>query len=163
MFRRRMKMGGQFRNSTWDPILIISQIFALQFVIYCTLGIWNAFTTAIAGLPRSLDCLFSYQYIHVRDNTGQLVITSFVINSLTGALALWFIVQRTKQCLDFSATAHLIHLFVCWSYNGYFPVSMSWWVLNTVCLAIMCVCGEFLCMRTELKSIPLNMGPKADL
>ncbi|CAB3370757.1 Hypothetical predicted protein [Cloeon dipterum] len=117
----------------------------------------------VSGLPRSLDCLFSYQYIHVRDNTGQLVITSFVINSLTGALALWFIVQRTKQCLDFSATAHLIHLFVCWSYNGYFPVSMSWWVLNTVCLAIMCVCGEFLCMRTELKSIPLNMGPKADL
>jgi protein SYS1 len=84
MNRRKGKMGGQFRNSTWDPILIVSQILALQFVLYSTLGIWNAFTTALVGLPRSLDCLFSYQYIHVRDNSGQLVITSFVLNSLTG-------------------------------------------------------------------------------
>jgi hypothetical protein len=84
---------------------------------------------------------------------------SFVLRSL----ALWFIVKRTKQCLDFSGTAHLIHLLVCWSYNGAFPSSMSWWVLNIVCLAIMCVCAEFLCMRTELKAIPLNLGPKADL
>jgi hypothetical protein len=79
------------------------------------------------------------------------------------ALGLWFIVQRTKQCLDFSSTAHLIHLIVCWYYNGHFPNAFSWWLLNLVCLTIMCVSGEFLCMRTELQAIPLNMGPKADL
>lgn len=79
------------------------------------------------------------------------------------AVGLWFIVQRTKQCLDFSSTAHLIHLIVCWYYNGHFPSAFSWWLLNLACLTIMCVSGEFLCMRTELQAIPLNMGPKADL
>lgn len=97
MHRRKGKMGGQFRNSTWDPILIVSQILALQFVLYGTLGIWNAFTTALVGLPRSLDCLFSYQYIHVRDNSGQLVITSFVLNSLTGYVEMVIYIMQLQQ------------------------------------------------------------------
>ncbi|KAF4521908.1 hypothetical protein B566_EDAN007463 [Ephemera danica] len=66
------KMGGQFRNSTWDPILIVSQIFALQCVLYLTLGGWNIVMTFLFGLPRSLDRLFSYHEIHVRDYGGQL-------------------------------------------------------------------------------------------
>lgn len=47
-----------------------------------------------------------------------------------------------------------------------FPVNMSWWLLNAVCAAIMCVCGEFLCLRTELKEIPVGyaaLNSKADL
>ncbi|PSN51089.1 Protein SYS1 [Blattella germanica] len=157
------KMTGQFRNTTWDPLLIVSQIIALQCVMYVGLGLWMAFMDLLVGSSRSLDHLFKYQEIHVRDFGGKLVITAFVLNALVGALGLWFIVQRTKQCLDFSSTAHLIHLVVCWYYNGHFPSAFSWWLLNLVCLAIMCVCGEFLCMRTELQAIPLNMGPKADL
>jgi hypothetical protein len=42
----------------------------------------------------------------------------------------------------------------------------SWWVINTVCIAVMCVSGEFLCMRTELRAIPVSMagaGQKVDL
>lgn len=40
----------------------------------------------------------------------------------------------------------------------------SWWVINTVCVAVMCVAGEFLCMRTELRAIPVNMSSqKVDL
>ncbi|XP_049834700.1 protein SYS1 homolog isoform X2 [Schistocerca gregaria] len=119
-------------------------------------------------LPKSQRCGITYfvkrkDEVHVRDVNGKLIITAFVLNALVGALGLWFIVQRTKQCLDFSCTAHLIHLIICWYYNSHFPSAFSWWLLNIVCLTIMCVCGEFLCMRTELQAIPLNMGPKADL
>ena len=32
------------------------------------------------------------------------------------------------------------------------------WVINLVCAALMCVTGEFLCMRTELRTIPVNMA-----
>lgn len=86
-----------------------------------------------------------------------------VLSFLDRSCGLWFLIQRTKQCLDFSCTAHLIHLFACWFYNGHFPSSISWWLLHIACLAIMCICGEFLCMRSELKAIPLSLGPKADL
>ncbi|KAG8235933.1 hypothetical protein J437_LFUL015998 [Ladona fulva] len=157
------KMSGQFRNSTWDPILIISQIVAIQCSLYVALGVWTIIMDGLIGSSRSLDHLFSYQEIHVRDFGGKLVIAAFILNSLMGAVGLWFIVQRTKLCLDFATTAHLIHLIVCWGYNGYFPSSLSWWVLNIACLTIMCVCGEFLCMQTELRAIPLRLGPKVDL
>ena len=79
------------------------------------------------------------------------------------ACSLWFVVQRTKLCLDFTVTTHFIHLLACWYYNGHFPFAFSWWVLNIACTAIMCVCAEFLCLRTQLKEIPLNVGQKVDL
>ncbi|XP_039291878.1 protein SYS1 homolog [Nilaparvata lugens] len=157
------KLTGQFRHSQWDPILIISQIVAMQSVYYVTLGLWIAAVNLLVGTSRSLDHLFKYQEIHVRDIPGKLIIASYVLNSLTGACSLWWLVQRTKQCLDFSCTLHLFHLLACWYYNGHFPASLSWWLLNSACLAIMCICGEFLCMRTELKAIPLNMAPRTDL
>lgn len=135
---------------------------------------------------------FSFQEIHVHDFGGRAVIAAFVLNSLTGfvflftlfllfkiiscliivkisisyfsrAIALWFIVCRTKQCLDFAATAHFLHLVICWHYNSHFPASLSWWLLNAACVTIMCVYGEYLCLRTELQAIPLSVGPKADL
>ena len=40
----------------------------------------------------------------------------------------------------------------------YCPIVFSWWVINTVCVALMCVSGEFLCMRTELRAIPVSMA-----
>ena len=82
---------------------------------------------------------------------------------ICSALGLWFIVCRTKQCLDFAVTLHCVHFFVCWIYNGHIPHTASWWILNLVGVTLMTVLGEFLCMRTEMKAIPLSMGPKVDL
>ncbi|XP_063218068.1 protein SYS1 homolog [Bacillus rossius redtenbacheri] len=157
------KLTGQFRSTTWDPFLIICQIISLQCIMYFGLGLWIFLVDLLAGSSRSLDHLFKYQEIHIHDFDGKLIITAFVLNALTSALGLWFVVQRTKQCLDFSATMHLFHLLACWGYNGHFPASPLWWLLNGACLTITCVCAEFLCMRTELQAIPLSLGPKADL
>lgn len=151
-------ISGQFRKTTWDPILIISQIIAVQCIMYCVLGIWIILMATVLGTAKSLDYAFQYQEIHVKDFTGYSVIVVFVINSVIGAVALWYLVQRTKQCMDFACTAHGIHLIFCWVYSGSFPVTFSWWCLNIVTASIMCVCGEFLCMKTELKAIPLCMN-----
>ncbi|EEB12748.1 conserved hypothetical protein [Pediculus humanus corporis] len=157
------KYCGQFRNSTWDPILIMSQIVALQALFYLSLGAIVFLMDCLLGSSRSLDHLFKYQEIHVRDLGGKLIIAGFIINALFGAFGLWFIVERTKQCLDFSSTAHLIHLIACWNYNSSFPNTLSWWLLNLACLGIMCISGEFLCLRSELRAIPINFTPKVDL
>ncbi|XP_003701089.1 sys1 golgi trafficking protein [Megachile rotundata] len=149
---------GQFRKTMWDPILIISQIIAVQTVMYFCLGLWIWVVASLIGTTKSLDYAFHYKEIHVRDFTGQFIIVIFVLNALIGAFALWWLVQRTKQCMDFACTAHLIHLLCCWVYNASFPSSFSWWCLNIVSLSIMCVCGEFLCMKTELQAIPLGIN-----
>jgi hypothetical protein len=57
------KVTGQFRNTTWDPLLIVSQIVALQCVMYVGLGLWTVFMDLLVGSSRSLDHLFKYQVI----------------------------------------------------------------------------------------------------
>ena len=80
------------------------------------------------------------------------------------ALGLWYMVQRSKQCTDFAFTVHFLHFLICWIYNRQFPHTVSWWLVNIVCIALMTVLGEFLCMRTELKAIPVSQAIKhADL
>ncbi|XP_059055832.1 protein SYS1 homolog [Achroia grisella] len=158
------KLTGSFRYTQWDPCLIISQIVAMQSVMYLTLCLLTAIMQDLTGSTRTLDHLFEYHEIHVRDNEGRSVIAAFVLNAVIGSFMLWNIVGRTKLCLDFSCTYHGIHLIVCWIYNGVFPTTFSWWTLNIACAAITCVTGEFLCLRTELQAIPLsNIGSKVDL
>lgn len=156
-------MVGQFRYTTWDPVLIVSQIVTMQAIFYGCLSAWMVVMDLLLGDAQSLDHIFSYQELEVRKVSGRMIIAAFVLNSISSAVGLWYVVKRTKQCLDFSVTAYVVHLFACWFYNCSFPSSVSWWLLCFVCTTLMCVCGEFLCMRTELKAIPVSMGPKVDL
>jgi len=158
-------MGG-FRSSVWDPWLLISQIFTIQSVFYLTFGSWVAIMDYIGGSNNSLDQLFGYDALQVKKFHGRLIMIAYVLNALTGALGLWYVVKRTKPCLDFAATVHFFHLLACWIYNSHFPTSLSWWLSNVISIIIMTVLGEFLCMRTEMQAIPLGgalRGPKADL
>lgn len=186
---------GSFRNTKWDPVLLITQICAMQCLLYASLGAIMWIMDNLAGANHTLDHLFQYhvsstistpfgdsiskrcklrtfnsplpfQEVHITDWGGRLVVSAFVINSLVGAGALWLIVRRTKLCLDFSCTFQIIHLLICWYYNSTFPTAISWWMLNAVCAAIMCVCGEFLCLKAELAEIPVGyqaLNQKVDL
>lgn len=156
-------MAGQFRSSVWDPILILSQIAAIQGAFYVSLGFWIFIMDYIVGTYKSLDQIFGYEELQFKEFHGRMIMGAFVLNAFTGAIALWYVVQRTKQCLDFTATTHLFHFIVCWAYNGAFPTTISWWLVNIVDIIIMTVLGEFLCMRSEMKAIPLSMVPKVDL
>merc|ERR1711911_443799 len=146
------------------PPLIISQIVAVQCIMYISLGLWIILLLHfMGGHPVSIDYIFRYQDVNVKDVSGRLVIACFLLNSIVGAATLWAIVQRTKLCLDFSATAHLLHLVACCFYNSTLPSSPSWWILHLSCVAITCVMGEFLCLRSEMKAIPLGMASRVDL
>ncbi|XP_014367813.2 protein SYS1 homolog [Papilio machaon] len=158
------KLSGSFRYTQWDPCLIVSQIVAMQFLLYLTLCLLIAVMQDLTGSTRTLDHIFQYHEIHVRDLEGRSVIIAFGINAVIGAFLLWNVVGRTKLCLDFSCTFHGLHLLACWIYNGTFPTTFSWWTLNIACAAVTCVMGEFLCIRSELQAIPLaGIGSKVDL
>nr|CAG4640432.1 EOG090X0FH3 [Daphnia pulex]SVE85184.1 EOG090X0FH3 [Daphnia pulex] len=143
--------------------LIISYI-PMQCIMYVSLGLWIiVLLNFIAGHPVSIDYIFKYQEVNVKDVSGRLVVACFLLNSLISATSLWAIVQRTKLCLDFSSTAFFLHLVASLIYNSGWPYSASWWVLQFSCVTITCVLAEFLCMRSEMKSIPLGMSAKVDL
>nr|CAG4652233.1 EOG090X0FH3 [Triops cancriformis] len=156
-------MNGSFRVTVWDPPLIISQICAMQAIMYVSLGTGVLVLHMISGHPISLDALFRYEDVQVKEVGGRLLVAVFLLNSLICALALWIIVQRRKMCLDFTATVHFLHLIFCWFYNGLFPTSAAWWLVQVICVTITCVCAEFLCLRSEMKAIPLGLGSRVDL
>lgn len=55
-------MTGSFRVTIWDPPLIISQIIAIQCIMYVSLGLWIILLLhLIAGHPISIDYIFKYQ------------------------------------------------------------------------------------------------------
>lgn len=165
LVRRKLlnNMHGHFRSSVWDPVLIIAQIICMQSIYYTSAGFWLYFTSYIGNFDRSLDQIFTQSDLSPWEGTGRTNVIGFALNSLTCAFGLRFIVQRTKQCLDFAATVLLIHFICCWSYNGRVPHNVYWWGTNIVSLILMTVIGEFLCLRLEMKAIPVSMGPKVDL
>ena len=178
-------MAGNFRYTVWDPWMILAQMATLQCWYYVSLGLWLFILEAITGYPRNLDNIFKYSSLFVSLSHGKVVVAAFIFNALLrllfiqishpfhsylisfifnfSSLALWNVVQRTKLCLDFTCTVHVFHVLICWYYNGTIASSFSWWVINTICVTLMCVSGEFLCMRTELRAIPISMGAKVDL
>lgn len=111
---------GSFRAKSWDPVLLLTQIIAVQSSLYFTLGILMYFMDILGGLNNSLDHIFTYQVfkriflfqnnsncsscfqkIKVSDSEGRLVIFAYLINALIGSLVLLLLVKRTKLCLDF--------------------------------------------------------------
>ncbi|XP_064393142.1 protein SYS1 homolog [Halichondria panicea] len=147
-----MAMG--FRSNIFDPLLVGSQILALQCCFYVTMGLWLVLADMIAGIQLSVDQLFDYKEFE-GPHDGWLVMGAVALNAFSTALAMWWIVRRAKLCLDFSITVYLLHLLLSVLYGG-LPHSWAWWITNTASLVITVVVGEFLCMRSELAAIPVT-------
>ncbi|CAO1433959.1 unnamed protein product [Diamesa serratosioi] len=164
-----VKFSGSFQNPTkWDPILLVSQIVAIQSLMYISLGFLVFFSTLLVDeVNLSLSTIFHYQNINVNNTEGKLNIFIYLVNSLFGSLFLWYIVKRTKLCLDFCCTFHIIHIVICWCYDSKFPNTLSYWMLNLVSGILMTVSGEYLCLKTELKDIPVvgysSLSTRSDL
>lgn len=139
----------------WDPWLIVSQIVCLQCLYYLSLGL---FMWILVGshVPRlTLLYFFDYSMLSVSTVTGWCVLAAFFFTALAGAGYMFFLIERAKKCLDFAATLYIIHLFLCLIYGGW-PSTVTWWVSNGVGLAAMALLGEWLCIRRELRDIPVR-------
>ncbi|GMY34239.1 protein SYS1 homolog [Fagus crenata] len=65
------------------------------------------------------------------------------------------LIERAKKCLDFSATVYIVHLCICIIHGGW-PTSLTWWAVNGTGIAVMALLGEYLCIRRELREIPIT-------
>ncbi|VDL85968.1 unnamed protein product [Schistocephalus solidus] len=145
-----------FRSSVWDPVLIISQIVCIQCLYYGAAGALLALISPVSSWQTSLSLIFDDEELRFRDAQGRCLIAVFLLAATACALGLWRLVKRTKLCLDFACTLHFWHLIFCWAYNASFPVSVAWWFTTVISIILMTVLGEFLCMRSEMKAIPLG-------
>jgi len=59
---------------------------------------------------------------------------------------------------------YLVHTCLCLAVNGSLASAASWWLTTVIAAIITTVLAESLCMRTEMKSIPLSgVSSKVDL
>ncbi|XP_052180776.1 uncharacterized protein LOC127793980 isoform X1 [Diospyros lotus] len=139
----------------WDPLLIVAQIICFQCLYYLTLGLFMEILVGTRVSRISLVYFFDYVTITASTVTGWCVIAAFLLSSLAGAVYMLYLIERAKKCLDFSATLYIIHLFICILYGGW-PSSITWWVVNGTGVAVMALLGEYLCIRRDLREIPIT-------
>lgn len=144
-----------YGTAVWDPWLIVAQIVCFQCLYYLTLGIFMTILVGTRVSRISLVYFFDYATVTASTVTGWCVIASFILSSLAGAGILLYLIERAKKCLDFSATLYIVHLLICIIYGGW-PSSITWWVVNVTGLAVMALLGEYLCIRRELREIPIS-------
>merc|ERR1712100_175499 len=145
------------RKQPWDPSLISAQILALQAANYVTLGFILFMLDSVSGHPLTLQQVFSPNALRVHSVFGGLTMMAHLMNSVVGSVLLVFIVERAKQCLDFTVTAYTLNLVNCCLYEG-FPVNWEWWFTSVVGATLMAVLGECLCMKYEIRDIPLRLN-----
>ncbi|XP_054781256.1 uncharacterized protein LOC129294956 isoform X1 [Prosopis cineraria] len=139
----------------WDPWLIVAQIVCLQCLYYITLGVFLSILVGTRVSRLSLVYFFDYVTITTSTVTGWCVIASFLLSSFAGSVYMLYLIERAKKCLDFSATLYIIHLFICIVYGGW-PSSITWWIVNGTGIAVMALLGEYLCIKRELREIPIT-------
>ena len=74
----------------------------------------------------------------------------------SSAAWLALVVGRARLCLDFSVSMYFFHLCYCFVYDGW--PSFFWWAVMGACCICTTVLGEYVCMRRELKEIPIIGG-----
>ena len=84
-------------------------------------------------------------------------ISAFACAAVLDACFLCVVVGRAKKCLDFAATAYLVHFASCCAVAGV-PKGAGWWVTTGAGVAITAVLGEYLCVSREMRDIPLAGG-----
>lgn len=139
----------------WDPWLIVAQIVCLQCLYYITLGLLLSILVGTRVSRMSLVYFFDYVAVTTTTVTGWCVIASFLLSSVAGAVYMFYLIERSKKCLDFSATLYIVHLFICIVYGGW-PSSLTWWIVNGSGIAVMALLGERLCIKRELQEISLT-------
>jgi len=152
-----MMNGLGFRSYVWDPLLLISQIVAVQTSYYLFLCLWFLGLQTLVDRSVSFNQIFDYKELDFSSGGGKIYTTAYVLNTLSCTLCSWFIVQRAKLCLDFTVTAHVFHILLTSAFGG-LPRSIAWWLLNGACLLLIAISSEYLCMRYELKDIKLPHG-----
>eukprot|EP00730_Choanoeca_flexa_P011797 TRINITY_DN2809_c0_g1_i2.p1 TRINITY_DN2809_c0_g1~~TRINITY_DN2809_c0_g1_i2.p1 ORF type:complete len:155 (+),score=23.18 TRINITY_DN2809_c0_g1_i2:116-580(+) len=139
-------MASSFRYYVWDPWLLLLQIMTLQSVYYAILSIFAAVTAHAVEAPLSIDLIFNEEALDIWQIYGV-----FIAGSICMAFAVYLVGRRAKQCLDFATTLFFIHLCLCWHHDG-LPRRLSWWLLQSACVAITAVLGEYVCIQAEMNT-----------
>lgn len=116
------------------------------------LGLGLGVARLLFATQLSLDVFFGCDHLTVATTDGWLHIMLLLLCAAVGAVHLVVVVERSKKCLDFALTVHILHCGLCIWYRG-FPSVPTWWIVNLVSVVVMTLLGERACQYLELQDI----------
>ncbi|KAJ1854128.1 hypothetical protein GGH12_001478 [Coemansia sp. RSA 1822] len=143
-----------FRKSVYDPVLIVAQIVTLQCFGYSTFSILLICASILTSVELTPRLLFSSQSIQPTVE-GAIVSASIICMGIMNIVPLVYMVERSRLCIDFSATFFLVHVIVVWWTQHQVP-ELVWWGVMAVAMGVMAVGGRAVCSRRELLPIAIR-------
>lgn len=151
--------------SSFDPLLVILQIFSLQFLFYSGLSFLLVMLDFAFGLQIHFGQLFHFSCFNTDHLYGTIDLIAYFLNIPILIIGLIQIVVKASKILDFIATLFLIHLILCLIYNWGTPHKEElqkkeeggggWLFINFVVFLITVLVGEWICIKIEQKEIQL--------
>ncbi|KAK3689640.1 integral membrane protein S linking to the trans Golgi network-domain-containing protein [Podospora appendiculata] len=153
--RRRPPRSGALTEL--PPLKILSQIAALQGLYYLAALVLMSFTVLVTGTHFSADLVFGWAAVRGDTTEGWLMGFVWVLNGgLLMALAIIFLIGRSKLVLDFALSLHGIHLLVVTFYTGQLPLNTAWWLTMAAASAVSVMLATWGCRYRELR--PISFG-----
>ena len=97
--------------------------------------------TFLHGSGVALSQFFSFSSLNFDNIQGIQNAVAIIIVGSISALFLALLLDRAKQCLDFSTTLYLIDLVACTVYGG-FPRAWEWWFIKGGGMTITILLGK---------------------
>ncbi|KAJ1655329.1 hypothetical protein IWQ61_004906 [Dispira simplex] len=154
------KYNNEFRSGTWDPIMIISQITALQAITYVSLSLLVTVVQILLGVESSLDHVLHFHNLRSDTVFGWMLAVVWALQAGIGVLLLGYIVERVRLCIDFTLTFMFMHLVMVTIYSHQLPSYFFWWFTMVMYTVVMIIGGEWFCMRREMR--PIQFGRQSD-
>ncbi len=137
---------------------VVGQIAAVQVGFWLLLGGAVAVLDVVMGVTPgdAVRQMFDWRVFRLDSVRGYVSIISFVAAAALVCLVMLAVVGRAKKCLDFCCTMYGYHAVAVVIASRSLPHSVLWWVLVLVAVVLTTVASELVCLRRELKEIPVS-------
>lgn len=142
-------------RTPFDPLHILTEICAFQFVLYAGQIFILLFLDFLSDIPFTLSQVFNPYVFCTTTKLGRICIISQIIGSLGTGFVYAAVEQRARKALDFMSTLYTIHLILVIVFVG-FPTKIMWWIISFFGWAASTVCAEVVSTRFEVQDIRID-------
>ncbi len=114
-----------------------------------SLGIIILILNLITGYRSHIGQIFSVTAFDLSKRYSFVTVLANIINIVFNVIAQAFVVEKANKCLDFTLSVFIIQIICMWIFQGKFPWSFNFYLINTGIIFVTVLAAEYTCMRIE--------------
>lgn len=135
----------------FDPIYIVLQIITLQSLFYLLYVFVVVSLDGIFSIRPALSQILSSTAVIPDSLKGIVGFSAFIITCASSSLLFYYVIERSRLCLDFALTLLIIHILIITAITRRIPISILFYLCISCGLFIMTVLSEYACYRREVR------------